>query len=78
MRDREPEHVLLRSIREFHAALDALSGAGVTPIAEVSYLRILVRKYPGHAARFLAEDSGTASAPPPTWSAGSSCSPSAR
>jgi hypothetical protein len=49
------EHPLLRSIRDFRAALGSVYWIGATPIAEISWLRVLIGKYPEPARRFLDE-----------------------
>ncbi|MCO5994558.1 hypothetical protein [Actinoallomurus rhizosphaericola] len=45
---------LMRSVHNFHAAADRMRRPGVSWIAEVAQLKILVGKYPDHAREFLA------------------------
>jgi hypothetical protein len=44
---------LMRSVRNFHATVDRMRRPGVSWIAEVTQLKILVGKYPDHARQFL-------------------------
>lgn len=50
-----PEERLRRSIADFYATLDALRFTGVSQVAEVQQLKILVAKYPDLARQFTAD-----------------------
>ncbi|MEV5703906.1 hypothetical protein [Actinoallomurus sp. NPDC052274] len=45
---------LMRSVHNFHATVNRMRRPGVSWIAEVAQLKILVGKYPVHAREFLA------------------------
>jgi hypothetical protein len=49
------ENELARAVREFNAAVDSLKRPGVSWIAELAQLKILVTKYPDHARQLLGE-----------------------
>ena len=44
---------LMRSVEEFRDLLNRLSWQGVSQIAEVSQLSVLIKKYPGEAREIL-------------------------
>ncbi|MEV5706579.1 hypothetical protein [Actinoallomurus sp. NPDC052274] len=44
---------LQRAIDNFYATLDSLRFQGVSQVAEIQQLEVLVRKYPEQAQRFL-------------------------
>jgi hypothetical protein len=50
-----PEDRLAESIREFYAVLVSTRWTGVSRIAELSQLKVLIGRYPHQARRILAE-----------------------
>lgn len=51
----ETEDPLQRSIREFREALDSRPWVGVSRLAEVAQLRVLIQRYAAEARSALAE-----------------------
>jgi hypothetical protein len=51
----ETEDPVQRSIREFREAFDSRPWIGVSRLAEVAQLRVLIQKYPAEARSALAE-----------------------
>jgi hypothetical protein len=49
------ENELARAVREYNATVDALMRPGVSWIAELALLKILISKYPQPAAKILSE-----------------------
>jgi hypothetical protein len=49
------ENELARAVREFNATVDALMRPGVSWIAELAQLKVLISKYPQPAAQILSE-----------------------
>jgi hypothetical protein len=56
---------LQRSVDEFYAMLDSMSLTGVSQIAELSQLRVLITKYPQHAREMVGELDRPAHTRPP-------------
>ncbi len=62
------ENELARAVREFNAAVDSLTWPGVSWIAELAQLKILITKYPDHARQLLGEQPpATANTPGVSW-----------
>ncbi|GAA0353982.1 hypothetical protein GCM10010151_49450 [Actinoallomurus spadix] len=58
MADRPPPDAiarLRRSIDRFHAALRAAPYGGVSSIAELAWLNVLIAKYPNEARRMISD-----------------------
>jgi hypothetical protein len=49
-----PEERLRHSLAEFRATLESLGPDGVSQVAAIRQLKILVTRYPDHTRRFLA------------------------
>jgi hypothetical protein len=52
---------LARAVREFQAALNSVPRPGVSWIAELAQLKVLICKYPDHARLILREQPRSAS-----------------
>ena len=44
---------LMRAVENFRASLDGMGRPGVSQIAQIAQLKVLVARYPGHAQEFL-------------------------
>ena len=62
------ENELARAVREFNAAVDSLTWPGVSWIAELAQLKILIAKHPDQARQMLAEHTpAIANTPGVSW-----------
>ena len=71
------ENELARAVREFNATVDALMRPGVSWIAELAQLKVLISKYPQPAAKILSEQcpADAISEPPTCHEADRPCQP---